>query len=350
MSTLHIDGVAKTFGGTVALHEVSLHVGDGEFVTLLGPSGCGKTTLMRIIAGITQPDGGAIRVDGRDIHTLPPEKRNLWLVVQSYALFPHMTVAANVGFGLKMRGVPRAEADQRIARALDLVDLAPFAGRHPRALSGGQQQRVALARAVVIEPDVLLFDEPLSNLDAKLRDQLRDDLRILQRRLGITAIYVTHDQAEAMALADRILVMKDGRIVEEGAPVALYRQPRTRFAAEFLGQTNVLPVRVDGGSVLLPWNQRVTVAGAAAGGHVSLRPEDIAMVPDPAGPGEVRSVTFLGASVECRVAVAGIELRVRDTGSGVEIPATGTRVSLSARVAPHLLSEGSGAPAREAVA
>jgi putative spermidine/putrescine transport system ATP-binding protein len=273
MSTLEIDGVAKTFGGTTALcMRYRLSWADGEFVTLLGPSGCGKTTLMRIIAGITPPDGGTIKVDGRDIHKLPPERRNIGLVFQSYALFPHMTVAANVGFGLKMRGIPRVEAEARVAKALDLVDLGALADRHPRALSGGQQQRVALARAVVIEPDVLLFDEPLSNLDAKLRDQLRDDLKVLQRRLGITAIYVTHDQAEAMALADRILVMKDGRIVEEGAPVALYRQPRTRFAAEFLGQTNVLPVRTEGGDVLLPWDQRITVAGALTGGHVSLRP------------------------------------------------------------------------------
>ena len=339
MSTLQLDGVAKTFGDTTALHKVSLHVADGEFVTLLGPSGCGKTTLMRIIAGITQPDCGTIRVGGHEIHMLPPEKRNIGLVFQSYALFPHMTVAANVSFGLKMRGIPRDVAEARVKAALDLVDLGALAGRHPRALSGGQQQRVALARAVVIEPDVLLFDEPLSNLDAKLRDQLRDDLKVLQRRLGITAIYVTHDQAEAMALADRILVMKDGRIVEEGAPVALYRAPRTRFAAEFLGQTNVLPVRLDRGQAVMPWGQRFGGVAAGAGGHVSLRPEDIAMTADPAGTGEVCGVTFLGASVECRVVVGDVEVRVRDSGSGVAIPAIGTRVSLTARVAPHPLSE-----------
>lgn len=339
MSVLHIDGIAKTFGDTTALHEISLRVTDGEFVTLLGPSGCGKTTLMRIIAGITQPDRGAIRIDGRDIQTLPPERRNIGLVFQSYALFPHMTVAANVGFGLKMRGIPAAEADRRVTAALDLVDLGPFGRRYPRALSGGQQQRVALARAVVIEPDILLFDEPLSNLDAKLRDQLRDDLKILQRRLGITAIYVTHDQAEAMALADRILVMKDGHIVEEGAPVALYRHPRTRFAAEFLGQTNVLPVYLTAGQVMLPWEQKIAVIGSATGGHVSLRPEDVAMEVDPDGLGEVQSVTFLGASVECRIAVRGVEVRVRATGSAVGIPALGTRVSLSARVTPHPLTD-----------
>jgi len=349
VSTLDIDGVAKSFGDTTALHRISLHVADGEFVTLLGPSGCGKTTLMRIIAGITPPDGGTIRVNGRDIHILPPEKRNIGLVFQSYALFPHMTVAANVGFGLKMRGIAGPAAEARVRAALDLVDLGAFADRHPRALSGGQQQRVALARAVVIEPDVLLFDEPLSNLDAKLRDQLRDDLKVLQRRLGITAIYVTHDQAEAMALADRILVMKDGRIVEEGAPVALYRAPRTRFAAEFLGQTNVLPVQLDGGHAVLPWGQRFAGVAATAGGHVSLRPEDIAMTADPTGPGAVRSVTFLGATVECRVAIADVELRVRDSGSAASIPAIGTRVSLSARVAPHPLSEGATIPP-EAVA
>ncbi len=344
MSRLYIDGVAKSFGDAVALHEVSLHVDDGEFVTLLGPSGCGKTTLMRIVAGITQPDRGSIRIDDRVIHSLPPERRNIGLVFQSYALFPHMTVAANVGFGLKMRGIPRADADARVAAALDLVDLGPLADRYPRALSGGQQQRVALARAVVIEPDVLLFDEPLSNLDAKLRDQLRDDLKILQRRLGITAIYVTHDQAEAMALADRILVMKNGRIVEEGAPVTLYRQPRTRFAAEFLGQTNVLPVRQRDGRTLMPWDREVLASADDADRHVSLRPEDIAMTPDADGPGAVRSVTFLGASVECRIAVGGIELRVRQTGSDVVLPEIGTRVRLAARAAPHPLSEGSDSP------
>lgn len=345
---MQIDGVAKSFGDTVALHEVSLHVENGEFVTLLGPSGCGKTTLMRIVAGITQPDRGSIRVDGRAIHALPPERRNIGLVFQSYALFPHMTVAANVGFGLKMRGIPRAEAEARVAAALDLVDLAALADRHPRALSGGQQQRVALARAVVIEPDVLLFDEPLSNLDAKLRDQLRDDLKILQRRLGISAIYVTHDQAEAMALADRILVMNDGCIVEEGAPVALYRQPRTRFAAEFLGQTNVLPVLMRAGQALMPWDASSGTHTGNQDRHVSLRPEDIAMTPDADGPGEVRNVTFLGASVECRVAVRGIELRVRQTGSGVAIPEIGTRVSLAARVEPHSLTEGVDRPLQAA--
>lgn len=339
MSRLHIEGVAKNFGDTIALHELNLHVDDGEFVTLLGPSGCGKTTLMRIVAGISQPDRGRIRIDDRAIHGLPPEKRNIGLVFQSYALFPHMTVAANVGFGLKMRGIPRAEADRRVAAALDLVDLGALADRLPRALSGGQQQRVALARAVVIEPDVLLFDEPLSNLDAKLRDQLRDDLKVLQRRLGITAIYVTHDQAEAMALADRILVMKDGRIVEEGPPVALYRRPRTRFGAEFLGQTNVVPVRLQAGRALMPWDSGAEDCAATPNAHVSLRPEDIAMIPDADGPGEVRGVTFLGASVECRVAVGGVDLRVRDSGSGVVLPEIGTRVRLAASVAPHPLSD-----------
>ncbi|MBY4893521.1 ABC transporter ATP-binding protein [Rhodobacteraceae bacterium N5(2021)] len=339
MSTLHLDGIAKSFGDATALHALSLSVADGEFVTLLGPSGCGKTTLMRIIAGITQPDRGEIRIDGRAIHALPPERRNIGLVFQSYALFPHMTVAANVGFGLKMRGIARADADARVAAALDLVDLGAFAERYPKALSGGQQQRVALARAVVIEPDILLFDEPLSNLDAKLRDQLRDDLKVLQRRLGITAIYVTHDQAEAMALADRILVMQAGRIIEEGAPVALYRQPRTRFAAEFLGQTNVLPVVRQNGQAVLPWGQPIIAKAAAEATHVSLRPEDIAMVLDPEGPGEVRSVTFLGASVECRVAFGDLEIRMRDTGSGVALPAVGQRVSFNTRTPPHPLGE-----------
>jgi putative spermidine/putrescine transport system ATP-binding protein len=331
MSQITLTGIAKAYGTSVAIAPMDLTVADGEFLTLLGPSGCGKTTLMRMIAGITLPDQGAIRINGRDMAALPPEKRNVGLVFQSYALFPHMTVAANVGFGLKMRRIARDAAAERVRAALALVDLEPLAARYPRELSGGQQQRVALARAIVIEPDVLLLDEPLSNLDAKLREHLREDLRNLQQRLRVTAIYVTHDQAEAMALADRIIVMDKGRIVEEGAPVDLYRAPQTRFAAEFLGQTNVVAVTAAG---LLPWN--AGVAGPADG-MVSIRPEDIAVTPALDGAGRVLSLTFLGPAVEYRIDIGGTVLRARDSGTGTAILPQGTQVDLTLRVPPHPL-------------
>ena len=240
---------------TRALDAVDLDVGAGRLTCLLGPSGCGKTTLLRCIAGITQATSGEIQLNGTRIDDRPPERRNFGMVFQTYALFPHMTVRRNVGFGLEMRGVGRSEARTRVDRALEIVGLSELAGRRPRALSGGQQQRVAVARAIVIEPDLLLFDEPLSNLDAKLRDALREDLRALQRKLGITSVYVTHDQAEAMALADEIVVMDAGRIVERGAPVELYRRPQTRFTAEFLGLTNVIDAKTDGREVELPWGE-----------------------------------------------------------------------------------------------
>ncbi len=331
MSQIRLTGIAKSYGASVAVAPMDLTVADGEFLTLLGPSGCGKTTLMRMIAGITLPDQGSVFINGRDMAALPPEKRNVGLVFQSYALFPHMTVAANVGFGLKMRGIVKAAAADRVRAALALVDLEPLAARYPRELSGGQQQRVALARAIVIEPDVLLLDEPLSNLDAKLRENLREDLRNLQQRLRVTAIYVTHDQAEAMALADRIVVMNKGAIVEQGAPVQLYRTPQTRFAAEFLGQTNVVPVTPDG---LLPWGDAVM---APPGSVVSIRPEDIGITAAPDGPGRILSLTFLGTAVEYRVDLGGTVLRVRDGGTGTTILPEGTRVALVLRVPPHPL-------------
>jgi putative spermidine/putrescine transport system ATP-binding protein len=337
MADLVLSGVTKGFGGAMAVEPLDLRIADGEFLTLLGPSGCGKTTILRMIAGITRQDAGTIRIGGRAVGDLPPERRNVGLVFQSYALFPHMTVAANVGFGLRMRGVARAAAAARVAAALDLVDLGRLAGRLPRALSGGQQQRVALARALVIEPDILLLDEPLSNLDARLRDQLREDLHALQRRLGVTTLYVTHDQSEAMALSDRILVMRAGRIVEAGAPETLYRRPETRFAAEFLGHTNVVPIAPGPGAALLPWGEAVPPEAASAG-HVSIRPEDIALWPAADGPGRIVGRTFLGASVEYRVALAGLTLRARATGSGAAILPQGAAVALATTVPPHPLA------------
>ncbi|MEO1016616.1 MAG: ABC transporter ATP-binding protein [Pseudomonadota bacterium] len=342
MAAVDMDGVRKAFGDTVAVDTLNLSIDDGELVTLLGPSGCGKTTLMRMIAGILHQDEGEIRIGGQAIDDLPPEQRNIGMVFQSYALFPHMTVRHNVGFGLRMRGVDRAESTRRVDDALALVDLSALAERYPRALSGGQQQRVAVARAVVIEPDVLLFDEPLSNLDAKLREQLREDLSKLQERLGITSLYVTHDQSEAMALADRIVVMNEGRIVEIGTPIDLYRRPRHRFTAEFLGQTNVVEARIENGTIMLPWGQRLPrPIGGAGSLALSLRPEDLriaAAEPDHAQ-GQVRGRTFLGAAVDYRVDLDGHSLRVHATGQAAPVLEIGQPITLHLPEQLHMLEE-----------
>jgi putative spermidine/putrescine transport system ATP-binding protein len=337
-----IRSLRKTFATVVAVEEFDLDVADGEFVALLGPSGCGKTTVLRMLAGITSPDHGQIRFGERRVDELPPERRNVGLVFQSYALFPHMSVAANIGFGLRMRGISREETARRVNEALGLVDLGTLGARYPRELSGGQQQRVALARALVIEPDVLLLDEPLSNLDAKLREHLREDIRALQRRLGMTAIYVTHDQAEAMALADRVVLMNAGRVVEIGNPHDLYRSPRRRFTAEFLGRTNILKGTVTSGRVSLPWGEVVGTNGSQpADGAVvlSVRPEDIGVVAVENGPGRVLDVTFLGADVEHRIELAGQILRTRASGIGAPVLPAGTPVQVTLPPEAHVLSE-----------
>jgi len=340
MARVRLAGLRKTFGATVAVEHFDLDVTEGEFVALLGPSGCGKTTVMRMIAGITEPDRGEVHLGDVQVDGLPPERRNVGLVFQSYALFPHMTVSANVGFGLRMRGLPRAQASRRVDDALALVDLTALGGRYPRELSGGQQQRVALARALVIEPKVLLLDEPLSNLDAKLREQLRKDIRALQRRLGTTAIYVTHDQSEAMALADRVILMNAGRIVETGVPRELYRLPQHRFTAEFLGHTNLLPGAAESGRVRFPWGDVISGANGAQGDVLlSVRPEDIGLRAMDDGPGRITEVTFLGADIEHKVEVAGVKLRARASGLAAPVFALGTRVAIDIPSEIHLLSD-----------
>lgn len=337
MALLTLQGLAKRFGAVRAVEDFDLAVGDGEFVALLGPSGCGKTTVMRMIAGITAPDQGSIAVNGRTIDALPPEKRNVGLVFQSYALFPHMDVAANIAFGLKMRGVSARERATRIEAALSLVSLEGYGHRFPRELSGGQQQRVAVARAVVIAPDVLLLDEPLSNLDAKLREGLREELRALQKRLGITALYVTHDQDEALALADRIVVMNEGRIVEAGSPVELYRQPRRRFTAAFLGHSNLIEVSGEAGGLRLPWGEIVPMAGSAGQGPLCIRPEDVAPIADPAGPGRIEAVTFLGGETVLTVSIGGQIIRVSRAGQHGAAFNIGDKVRLVLPRRPHRL-------------
>jgi iron(III) transport system ATP-binding protein len=295
-----------------AVDDVSLEVRPGELVTLLGPSGCGKTTILRMVAGFEEPTAGDVRLEGQVVTGVPPHRRPTAMVFQSYAIFPHLSVAENVAFGLRMRGLPAAEVGRRVEAILELVQLGGLGGRTPDRLSGGQQQRVALARAVVVEPKVLLFDEPLSNLDAKLRTEMRGEIRAIQRRVGITAIYVTHDQTEAMALSDRIVVMRAGRIEQIGTPVEIYGRPATRFVADFVGRVNFLPaepagdghvrVRLGGAAV------RLAAAGMAGAGPwlAVLRPEGVGLgraegAPPDAPRGRVRRAAFLGPAAEYEV-------------------------------------------------
>ena len=239
MYMIRLENVEKHFAGHPVVHPLSLTIDEGEFLTLLGPSGCGKTTILRMIAGFEQPTKGTIRLDGEDVTELPPNKRNLNLVFQHYALFPHMTVQENIQFGLKMKKVPVAEQKERIAEAIRLTQLTALANRYPHQLSGGQQQRVAIARAIANKPKVLLLDEPLGALDLQLRKNLQAELKQLQRSLGITFVYVTHDQEEAMMMSDRIVIMNNGRIEQIGTPKDIYERPETLFAATFIGENNI---------------------------------------------------------------------------------------------------------------
>jgi len=285
IAELRLAGLSKIYGNVTAVHEVSLDVAHGEFVALLGPSGCGKTTTLRMIAGFVPPTSGEVFLGEANVTQLPPDRRNMGMVFQNYALFPHMTVRANVEFGLKCHRLQRRERDRRIAEVLDLVGLDAAADRHPRQLSGGQQQRVALARVMALRPRLLLFDEPLSNLDAKLRIQMRDEIRRLQRQSGVAAVFVTHDQEEAMTMADRIVVMSKGRIEQIGTPADIYDRPETRFVADFIGAANFFegvtrgtgPARVfccrSGLMLPLP-------LGAPDATTLVIRPERIAFVTD----------------------------------------------------------------------
>ena len=313
MSFLEIDHLQKRFARTTAVEQVHLEVTRGEFVSFLGPSGCGKTTTLRIIAGFESPSSGAIRLDGVDITQRPPHQRNVGMVFQSYALFPNMTVAQNVGFGLKVAKKPAAEITQRVEEMLHLIKLPALGNRFPYQLSGGQQQRVALARALAIRPQVLLLDEPLSALDAKIRVSLRLEIRSIQRELGITTIYVTHDQEEALSLSDRIVVMSEGRVEQIGTPFEIYNFPRTAFVASFVGTLNILrgqvadpahgKILVDGQDVFASRGLERARTGDAV--TVALRPE-IVSLGEVAGNGNrmrgtVEDVNFLGSIVRIRV-------------------------------------------------
>jgi spermidine/putrescine ABC transporter ATP-binding subunit len=320
MPYLSIDQATKQYGATKALDEVCLDIDVGEFVTLLGPSGCGKSTTLRAIAGLLDIDRGTIAIDGRDFTKVPIHRRDIGVVFQNNALFPHMTVAQNVAFGLRMRNVARAEQASRTAEALVLVHLPDFGARYPHQLSGGQQQRVAIARALVINPRVLLLDEPFAALDRKLREEMQMELRDLTRRVGITSVFVTHDQEEALTLSDRIVVMNAGRIEQIGTPDAIYSRPETRFVADFMGARNILETtvtRVGDAEALLDWqgitlrapllqHHRLSTASAVA---VALRPEAVRIVPPSAAgenvaSGQVVSKVDQGAFVTIRIAIA----------------------------------------------
>lgn len=327
MSTprLRMEGITKRFGNREVLHGIDLDVYPGEFVTLVGPSGCGKTTLLRILAGALEPDGGRVWLDGRDITRLPAHQRNMGMVFQSFALFPHLTVAQNIEFPLKIRRVDPAQRARRVQEALAMVGLTEWARAYPRQLSGGQQQRVGLARAMVYEPRVLLFDEPLSNLDAKLREELRHEIAHLVRQREITAVYVTHDQQEALALSDRVAVMRDGAIRQLGSPQAIYYDPRDRFVATFIGNFNALEVEVDGdGRAHLPGGggslDSPLLRGSRGIQVLYIHPQHLRLMP--AGPeaaanylaGRVVEAAFVGARMEFLV-----ELGREDSGAVVKV-------------------------------
>ncbi|MGE0005643.1 MAG: ABC transporter ATP-binding protein [Parvibaculaceae bacterium] len=322
-TAVDLKGVTLAYGAFVAVKDVDLAIAKGSFVTLLGPSGCGKTTILRSIAGLVTPTSGEIVVAGRRINDVPIYKRNIGLVFQNYALFPHKTVADNIAFGLKYRGVPKADIRGKVKRALDMVRLPGVEAKLPSQLSGGQQQRIALARAIVIEPDVLLLDEPLSALDANLREEMRTELKIIQREVGITTIFVTHDQEEALSLSDRIVVMNHGLIEQNGTPEEVYRAPASRFVASFLGQSNLIPgtiAEAAGGRARITLENGAGIeadapSSARAGGKVTVvvRAQRLEVGKAPAGrnrlKGRIAATSYLGGSAVYAIDAEGLRLQ-----------------------------------------
>ncbi|WP_312797070.1 ABC transporter ATP-binding protein [Tianweitania sp.] len=343
MTKVNIRDLTKIYGHAIkAVDSISLEIPSGEFVSLLGPSGCGKTTTLKMLAGFESVTSGSIAFDGDDVVAVPPERRDIGMVFQNYALFPHMTVRGNLAFGLEMRKVPKAEMQRRIDATLDLVQLGPYADRYPRQLSGGQQQRVAIGRALVIEPRILLLDEPLANLDAKLREEMRVFIRDLQRRVGITTIYVTHDQAEAMTMSDRVVVMFGGKIAQQAPPSDIYDYPVSREVAGFVGQVNFIEgfvASVDGDLARIetpfgPAEVPAKTRGRGSAVTLALRPEAIDIVPDAAGhgiPATVVSSYFSGAILDYTLAMAdGTKVDVKTIARTRFEPGAQVRLSVDA--------------------
>ncbi|QJP17242.1 ABC transporter ATP-binding protein [Starkeya sp. ORNL1] len=342
---LTIDAVSKRFAAHHALRDVRLDIGAGEFIALLGPSGCGKTTLLRCIAGFLNPDEGRILIDGVDVTSIPPYRRPLNTVFQSYALFPHMNVLENVGYGPRRQGVPKDEAKRRSLEALGLVGLSDLGARLPLELSGGQQQRVALARAIVNRPKLLLLDEPLSALDLKLRRRMQIELKHIQEKLGIAFIFVTHDQEEAMTMANRIVVMNAGQIEQAGTAAEIYRAPRTRFVAEFVGEANLIPC-----SPAAPGRVRLAVNGAElnapAGGSLAMvRPEDVLLLDGPQDgllsmPAIIEDVVAIGGITTLHMRAGDIALKATRLGLPDDTLRPGAAVTVGFRPASvHLIAE-----------
>jgi putative spermidine/putrescine transport system ATP-binding protein len=336
------DGVGVTFTGVerhykdnTALAGLNLEIRPGEFVALLGPSGCGKTTALRILGGFDRPDAGTVKVGGKDVTSVPAHKRDMGMVFQSYSLFPNMNVVDNVAFGLRMRKAAKADRTKRAEALLDLVGLGGRGQRFPFELSGGQQQRVAIARALAIEPTVLLLDEPLSALDARVRTQLREEIRSIQQRLGITTLFVTHDQSEALSMADRVGVMNAGRLEQLDTPENVYRTPASAFVAEFVGAMNRVAGRIGDAGEVVVFNQRVPARPANGvpvrpGSVVDamLRPESLEAIPDAAGHGEITERTFLGSALRLRVTLDEGDQVVVETSSTSDRLRVGSRVGL----------------------
>ncbi len=327
MSLIELDGVAKSWGATTALHSIHLRIEPASFCVLLGPSGCGKSTTLRMIAGLETASAGSVRIDGRDVTQLPPAQRGIAMVFQNYALFPHLTVAQNIGFGLSVRKVPAVEAARRLAETAELLGLTSLLDRRPGQLSGGQQQRVALGRALVAQAKVCLMDEPLSNLDAQLRQEMRSELRELQQRLGLTVVYVTHDQTEAMSMADQVVLLNQGRVEQCATPREMYARPASSFAARFIGTPAMNLIALEDGRIA---GSQVTV-GSGAAQFMGLRPEAISVFPESATeqafvPAEVVGQEYLGADLVLRCQVGREVLTVRAPGPQ-QVP-TGARVHL----------------------
>ena len=342
MDKLELRGLTKKFGDLTVVDDLNLTLRSGEFVSLLGPSGCGKTTTLRMIAGFVTPSGGTVEMDGRQMSSasasLPPEKRRMSMIFQSYALWPNMTVEQNVAFGLKMRKVARDEQSRRVGQILDVVQLRHLAARYPNELSGGQQQRVSLARALVVQPEILLLDEPLSNLDANLREEMRSEIRRLHNEFGITSIYVTHDQSEAMTTSDRIAVMNKGRIEQIDDPLTLYTRPKTRYVAEFIGRSNILDGKPNGASIVFDGFE-IASARLGAGGPIrtsefSLRSQNVALhAACPASecvilPGHITERAFLGETWDYAFRADAGDLTLRVASPPVSVFNVGQKVWL----------------------